>query len=179
MAQRDASKVQLDFPQLTADIIAALQLTGTLGLFNMSDVVIPTISVGNVRPQTFELSPIVFTSSQIVHGSQFSPAANTVIADTGPLAAGTYDIKASMSLNATISLTSTSYNLQHRNAANAATLATLLSIAPSAGRDEGQAILPIMGYVIALNERLRLITGTAGLVNVVSGEIFAAIRPTP
>ena len=179
MAERDPSKVQLDFPQLTADIIAALRLTGTLGLFDMSDVVIPTISVGNVRPQTFSFSPIVFSSAEVSFGSAFSPVANTVIADTGALAAGTYDVQLQLASGIRVAAASTPLMIQHRNAANAITLATLLSTDP-AGGDVGNAVQsPIFGYVIALNERLRIITGSSAFTGGVSGSIFAALRPTP
>jgi len=153
MAERDPSKVQLDFPQLTADIIAALRLTGTLGLFDMSDVVVPTISVGNIRPVTSILIPPTFTSAGVFSDDTFAPPLNAVLADTGPLPAGDYDIIVGFSqfLNSNTS----NLELQHRNAANGANLAAWpnslqLNASPVAN------FMPLsFGYTLALNERLR------------------------
>lgn len=178
MAERNPARPQLDFPQLTADIIAALRLTGQLGLFNMSDTVVPVISVGNVRPQTFSFSPITYTSSEIVHGAADSPAGNTVLADTGALGAGTYDLQLQLSFGGR-TIPNTPIVIEHRNAANAVTLATLLSLTQP-GTDAAAAVQsPIFGYVIGLNERLRIKSPNSLIVGGVSGSIFFTLRPTP
>lgn len=179
MAQRDSKKVQLDFPQLTADIIAALRLTGTLGLFDMSDVVVPTISVGNVRPQTFSFEPVVFGSSEITFGEQANSAIDTILADTGPLAAGTYNIMAALSLSGSVAGVNSPLVLQHRNSANTATLATLLSLTITTTANYHNSFLPLIGYVIGLNERLRVKTANILLAGTNSATIFATLRPTP
>lgn len=180
MAERNASLVQLDFPQLTADVIAALRLTGTLGLFNMSDTVIPVISVGNVRPQTFVLQPVVFASAEILAASALDPVINTIIGDTGALAAGTYDVWAHISTAGLIAVgLSGQIALQHRDAANAATLATLLQNSKRGTAAEQFAHLNIMGYTIALNERFRFINLGGTYAGFVSTEMGFALRPTP
>lgn len=179
MAQRDASAVQLDFPELTADIIAALRLTGTLGLFNMSDTVIPVISVGNVRPQTFSFTPVIFESSEVVFGQAIDPLANVVLADTGSLAAGTYDIQGSLSYHGNSTAVGTAMVIEHRDAANAVTLATLLSLSSTTIKLAQSIVLPLMGYVIGLNERLRVKSPGDITTGGFSGVIFRSLRPTP
>ena len=179
MAERDASKVQLDFPQLTADVIAALRLTGTLGLFNFSDTVIPVISVGNVRPITAQFDQPAFTSATVFSSIDLAPALNLVLADTGPLPAGTYDCMFGM-LRAN-DTGDVNCELQHRNAANAANLATW----PSRYQLNAVALVnnfPLtFAYILATNERLRFqILTTAGSVSSrYNTFIMAQIRPTP
>jgi len=179
MADRDAARVQLDFPQLTADLIRELRLTGTLGLLNLSDTVIPVISVGDVRPPTFSFAPITFESAGIFSGSATAPAAGTVIADTGQLAAGTFDIQVHMAIFANVTTGGTPMVCEHRNAANSATLAVFLSFDPTTTRLSATEVLPPFGYVIAQNERIRIITGDKTLSGEASGSIFTALRPTP
>lgn len=153
MAERDASKVQLDFPQLTADIIAALRLTGTLGLFDMSDVVIPTISVGNIRPITSTLIPPTFTSAGVFSNNTSAPALNAILADTGPLPGGDYDVIVGWSQmnNANTS----NVELQHRNAANVANLAAWPNVLQLNANPIANFMPLVFGYTLALNERLR------------------------
>lgn len=177
MGARDANKVQLDFPQLTADVIAALRLTGTLGLFELSDTVVPTISVGNVRPQTFAFNPVVFDSSEIVSGNALSPVANQIIFDTGSLSAGIYDCFYGMSSgNVT---TRSNIDLEWRNAANTANLATFPYGAFSGAGTQGEmATFGPFSLNIGLNERLRLnnVTANGGIV---AGYLMIALRPVP
>jgi len=179
MAPRDPAQVQLDFPELTADLIAALRLTGTLGLLNLSDTVIPVISVGNVRPQTFSFSPITFESAGIFHGSGTAPAANTVIVDTGALAAGTFDIQLHMAVFANVVTGGLPIVCEHRNAANDTTLATFISFDLTTTRLSATQFVPAFGYVIAANERIRMKIGSQTLSGEFSGTIFTALRPTP
>ncbi len=177
MAQRDADKVQLDFPQLTADVIAALRLTGTLGLFDFSDVVIPTISVGNVRPQTFVANPVTYESGEIFSAYTANPAINTVLVDTGALGAGVYDCIFGFSyeqINVTMNL-----EFQWRNAANAANLAAWPN-AISNITQTGQS-MPIGPFSlnIGLNERIRVITLLGATTGQISAYMMVALRPTP
>ncbi len=182
MARRDASIVQLDFPQLVADLITTLRLTGALGVLNLSDTVIPVISVGDVRPPTFSFTPVTFSSGEIVSGFLHDAPGNTVIADNAPLVAGTYDLHLFLS-NAGINPIALTRPLevQHRNAANTVTLAVLLSLAtPSTSSGPGSAQTSIFGYVIGSAERLRVQSPNLAVSGGgVSGIIYAAIRPTP
>lgn len=179
MAERDASKVQLDFPQLTADIIAALRLTGTLGLFDMSDVVIPTISVGNIRPTTVTLIPPAFTSAGIFSDTTTAPVLNAILADTGPLPSGDYDVIVGFSqMNNT---NTSNVEFQHRNAANAANLAAWPNVLQLNANPVSNLMPLKFGYTLAFNERFRfqvLITAFT-VASFVSTYIMIHRRLTP
>lgn len=178
MAERDASRVQLDFPQLTADIIRQLRLTGTVGLIDFLDAVRPVYIVASREGAlAFTASAPLFASAGITSGHANAPLINAIIADTGPLPAGSYDIFANMASHLSAPLGPV--QLQHRNAANAATLAVLLQTQSGAATTVMTAALPLMGYTLALNERLRfqsLAGNSAGSISVVVG---VQIRPTP
>lgn len=179
MAPRDPGKVQADFPQLVADLIEQLRLTGTLGVLEFSDEISPVFLVGS-RGITFGSLLPNFTSSQVFSGFQDAPAANTVIADSGALTAGTYDFAAHMSMEGN-QAARVAYVLEHRNAANSATLATLLQMI-TAGTDFGDrhGNVPLMGYVIGTNERIRAVSpNSTGAAFACSAEIYLSIRLTP
>jgi len=179
MADRNANRPQLDFPQLTADIIRQLRLTGQIGLLEFSDQVAPVYIVAQ-REGALDLVTNLpaFTSASMVDGSVFDPVAGTVIVDTGPLPAGTYDIFGSIRGTGVSLVTGATIELEHRNAANAATLAVLLNGTLTTGTGFPTAALPLIGYVLALNERLRIITDTS-LAGQFAGVIGTLIRPTP
>lgn len=179
MADRDASKVQLDFPQLTADIIAALRLTGTLGLFDMSDVVIPTISVGNVRPQTFVFQPVTFTSAEVFSGTVVDAVGASTVIDTGQLAAGTYDLAFILNFVGSIALPQDTMELQHRNAANDTTLAILGGLGGTNAQFASVQVSPLIGYEIAQNERIRWLTFAQIMDGVATASLYLRLRPTP
>jgi len=181
MPERDARLVQLDFPQLTADMIRELRLTGTLGVFNLLGEVRPVYIVAS-RGGALDVrsSPPVFTSASIFNGFADVPAANAIIADTGALPAGNYDMFASISYEGSLPGVRGEIQLQHRNAANAATLAVPLDLVLSGNVSRSNLVLPLVGYTLGLNERFRvqLLGG-----NIVSGGMTASIgiliRPTP
>jgi len=180
MAGRDASRVQLDFPDLVADLIRQLRLTGTLGLLELSDQVTPVYIVAQ-REGALQVTvaPITFESAEITQGDAWSPAAFTVIADTGALAAGTYDLQLQLSITADAALVGGPLVIEHRNAANLVTLATLLSLHVGVSDIAAATESPIFSYVLALNERLRIVTGSTAWIGGVTGHIYAALRPTP
>lgn len=185
MAERDANLPQLDFPQLTADLIRELRLTGTLGLLGMGDLVVPTFIIGSrggALAVTAEAP--VFTSAQIFDGSVNAPAVNTVIVDSLALPAGDYDVFGSITLGGNAPVTNATLELQHRDAANAATLAVLLniggSVAGTAVNEVPTLSLPLIGYRIGLNERLRVQLVDDGTASGrCAGVIGVRIRPTP
>jgi len=184
MAVRDASKPQLDFPQLTADLITALRLTGTLGLLDMGDLVVPTFLIGSrAGALAFTVEAPVFGSAQIFDGSVNAPVVNTVIVDSGQLPAGQYDVFGNMTLAGLPPVGNATLQLQHRNAANTVTLAVLLVAGTSAGTAVTSgfvAHLPLIGYTIATDERLRVQIIDDGVGSArVTGVIGARIRPTP
>lgn len=84
-----------------------------------------------------------------------APAANAVQADTGALAAGDYDFDIYLSSSDTVAV-GKGLVVEHRNAANGATTHNLGSV------PAGVALkIELRRYTLALNERIRVIAGTA------------------
>lgn len=179
MSERDASRVQLDFPQLVADIIRQLNLTGTVGLLEFSDQVTPVYIVAQrAGALDINLTPVAFGSAEIAFGEVINPVAGGVIADTGALAPGDYDIFGNISTHINTNATGNVIVLEHRDAANAVTLARLLYSSSTTVLGRTQCFLPLVGYTLALNERLRIIA-VAAMTGFVGGMIGARLRPTP
>lgn len=166
MPPRDPAFVQLDFPELIADLIRDLQLQGAIGLLNFQPAVQPTYIVGTrTGAIRATIEPPVFQSAEVFSVEDIAPALGTVHATTGPLPAGDYDIVA----GCTISNEATGgfFTLQHRNAADSATLA-FWSQSRSFAADtttEGQIFPLTIRYRLGLNERLRWINATVGAAN--------------
>lgn len=177
LAERDASRPQLDFPQLVADLIRELRLTGQLGILEMSDQVIPTINVGNVRPTEITVNPPTFDSAEIFSGAVATPNINSVIVDTGQLPEGIYDVLMGLSVNQPS--TGSDLDFQWRDAANAATLADWPTKIGTTVPVPDNGPRFIFSLNIALNERLRLFNSTNQTTGGISGWIMAAKRPTP
>ena len=183
MARRDGLRPQVDFPQLIADVIDQLNVRGPLGVLNLSDEVRPVFIIGS-RPGSLQVTsqPVAFPSASVFFGEAALPAANTIVVDTGVLPAGDYDVLAHISSHQQ-GAASLATQLQHRDAANAATLAVLLSAFVSAGAGTagtGDVFLPLIGYTLAINERLRVITPASNAASGgVSATIFAQRRVSP
>lgn len=177
MAERDPNLPQSADPELQADLVRLLQIQGPLGLLNVLDVVIPTVSMGQVVPLDVEVRTPVFRSTDIFsNGILLAPVANTVLADTGALADGNYDVQLAMQSNSALT-NDESFRVEHRNAANAANLAVwdylVLNGASAAYFYAGLTF----AYQLASNERLRIINPkatTAGRSQVAT--IFARRR---
>lgn len=91
MADRDPRLPQSDDETLLADLIRTLRIIGPLGRLNIADIVIPTVSLGDVR--TTGLQP-VFTGQHIFsNGVKTAAPAFTRHADTRALPAGDYDVQ--------------------------------------------------------------------------------------
>jgi len=180
VAPRDPNKSQLDFPQLVADIIRDLRLTGTLGLLEFSDQMVPVyIAASRTGALALTVTPATFGSAQIHFGEASATAVNAIVVDTLALPAGTYDIFGELVGNGTGAGFA---HLQHRNAANDTTLATLAWLPGGGGTDVGSAyrsVLLPMSYTIGLNERLRCIILIGGWAGEISCRIGARIQPTP
>lgn len=84
-----------------------------------------------------------------------APTASAVQADTGALVAGDYDFDITLCASDTVAV-GKGLVLEHRNAANNATVANLGGI-PASASDQ----IRLRRYTIATNERLRVIAGTA------------------
>lgn len=88
-------------------------------------------------------------------GSSAAPAGSAVIADSGALAAGTYDVYVEMAAQ-DITAVGRGMIVEHRNAANAATLKQLGGCSAPDSH-----MVSIARVVVALNERIRVIAGPA------------------
>jgi len=110
-----------------------------------ADISIPTI----VSPPIVDLA---FTAGELL-----APGAGVVLADTGPLAAGNYNIQMVYSENGG-SASSSDIKLQRRDAANAANIwSQLLFINPSCAA----FIYLSLAVKLLVNERVRVIQGAA------------------
>lgn len=179
MAPRDPSQVQLDFPELIADLIRQLRLTGTVGVLELLDQVRPVYIVAQREGAlAITVTPPIFSSADITSGSANASAANAIIMDSGPLPAGDYDVFGSLSIRGT-STVNGPCALQHRDAANAVTLATLLQVSFDGGALLNDLDLPPIVYTLGLNERLRVQNLSGAVVGIISGVIAHRIRPTP
>jgi len=159
MGELDPSIPQVNDPELEADLIRVLSVVGRVGKLRVADIVIPTVSLGNVVQQTVEVRQPAFTSSNIFSaGAQVAAAINTVHADTTALAAGTYDVK--IIIRAGAALFAMVFQVQHRNAANTANLAQW-DFVPEG--DNGSILVAneTFGYELGLNERIRILNLTA------------------
>jgi len=96
-------------------------------------------------------------------GRAVAPAAATVLADTGALAAGDYEVVAHVGSDDTAAA-GKDVEVEHRDAANTATLHRHLVPVPGAGS------WYVPRIALALNERIRVVTGAAGA----AGSIYTA-----
>ena len=162
MPPRDPTRPQIDFPQLVADLISDLEIRGTIGLLDFDPVMRPVYLAGTRDDISFIASPPVFTSAGIFNNHSTAPVDGAVLADTGQLPAGVYDIQAGMSVednDAVLQL-----RFEHRNAANTASLATVTCTPTTDINVQGQFPL-VFALQVGLNERLRFnIAGAAATV---------------
>ena len=87
--------------------------------------------------------------------AQAAPAANSVIADTGQLAVGSYAVEYSLAAMDTVAV-GKGMVVEHRNAANTATVHRL------GGCSAGDSVMgDVRRVTVAANERIRVIAGTA------------------
>ena len=180
MPTRDPRGPQLDNPELVAALLSELQIIGQIGLLDFVPAVNPVFIVGS-RGLAINVEPPVYQSAEIFDGTVGNSPANTVIVDTGQLPAGDYDIWANLSAAGFNNLAGARVNIavEHRNAANAATLATLLLISVGAVNGVTWGHLPQTGYRIALNERIRAITLLQNINSGATASMGVRRRPTP
>lgn len=169
-------------PQVTdntalLNFINSLGLQGAVPAMNALPTVIPVAvvanPVGTVISGALTANTPAYQSSGVVAFTPGAPGAAAVLADTGPLAAGTFDFGAWLTGFGS-GTNGESFALEHRNAANAATLATLFFLPVNATANVVvDNHIPDIGYVIALNERLRWIApATAGFITASCGIRF-------
>ena len=175
MATPDPNKPQVTDPATVADLARILSIRGALGVLDVADIIIPTISVGALAPLEVAIRTPAYRSVDVFSaGLQTAPGAGTIMADTGALPAGVYDVL--ISWNGREDNIATNWSLQHRNAANAANLMAMILVTQIAAGAFAANTLAI-GYTLANNERLRVITNTATTGGrIFSATIFARIR---
>jgi hypothetical protein len=107
----------------------------------------------------------------VASGQATAPTAAQVVADTGALAAGVYDLEITLGFSGVLAA-GKHLSVEHRNAANAANIAQL-GLAPAG---TGGSVY-LTRVVVALNERVRVVVGAvAGAVSEVA---HATIRAIP
>jgi len=161
--EQDATVPQVNDAELEVGLIRALSVVGQIGKLRVLDIVIPTISLGDVIQPTVEVRSPSYRSTDVFSaGVQIAPAAGAVLADTTGLAEGIYDVQ--YYLTTTDTAGTRLLALEHRNAANTATLATWEFIVYDAlGNVSRPWVLNPLAYEIAANERLRIVVGAVAI----------------
>jgi len=111
----------------------------------------PAREVGRVREWTNAASPTVGSAS----ANNAAPGIGAVQADSGALAAGDYEIDIYLSVSDT-TVVGKGLVVEHRNAANSATLRNIGGCSVP-----GQIHIHVKRWTLVLNERIRVIAGTA------------------
>ena len=170
-------------PELIAAITRQFKLRGELQPFNLTENVVPIFDIGRLiglteiqkvatpdSPDAVRIGvptvsgylptlPVELQDAQLASGASVNPGANTVIADTGQLAAGPHVIWWSMTTDDAGSVHAT---LEWRNAANNATLS---GIEVMVGHGDGGSQSGPLVFDMATDERVRIETKavTAGI----------------
>ncbi len=179
-------------PQLQASVIRQFNLRGELAPFNLTENVVPIFDIGRLLTQT--LDPTVVTTLAGNQGVRIGVAGNTNYLQVGPPLLGTADVDnartvvnpgagvlivdagAASTGNRWVQGTINSdgaisdFDLEWRNAANSATLATYTMFCGT-----GQPSVPFGPFVFAFvgTQRVRIIAG-AGVTGNVNGSIITA-----
>jgi len=157
MAETDPNTPQVVDPELTVDLTRLLQIRGPLGVLNVLDTIVPVVNMGDVVTRTVTVLQPSFRSSDVFsNGILNGPAANTILADTGALAEGVYDLIMSFQTFDVPNALS-AFVVEHRNAANAANLAVWNYLTLS-DNTVNRVAYPnqMFAYEFSLNERLRI-----------------------
>lgn len=110
-------------------------------------------------------------ASTVASGQSTAPGAAAVVADTGALAAGLYDLEITLGFSGVLAA-GKHISVEHRNAANGANIAQL-GLCPAGG----VKTIYISRVVVAANERVRAVIGA---VAAAAAEVaHATIRAIP
>ncbi len=171
MADRSAQLPQVIDEQFVADLIRDLQVVGTLGVLNVSDGIVPVYLLGQRTAFQFEVQDPFYAAGEVfTEDEQTNPAANFILADTGQLPAGTYDLI--YTVNQSSAAVDMSARFQHRNAANAADINSWLI-----GLVSKETLRLRWALTCAENERFRVLNISApGAGVLVQATIEARIR---
>jgi len=166
-----------DDPILLTDFLQLLSVKGKVGQLRVANIILPTVSLGDVAtPDINVRSPAYRTTDIFSTGLQTFQGAGTVLADTGALPAGTYDVAVGMAGRTTAD--QQRIDLEIRDAANAANLATWTHLIESAvSEDTKHWDLMHFALEIGANERLRAVQVVAEAAGgSLTAHIFARIR---
>lgn len=171
---------EIDDPELVAQIVRQLNVKGPLQPFQIPEVAMPVFDIGRLTALDLATRVGLFSEEHLTSAEpsalladlatsrSASPVAGLVLADTGQLTAGLHLINAQIS----VSLATGNFDLQWRNAANAATLRTI----PFEVTHEGSKAIKYMVNIAAANERFRFVS-VAAYVGDVSTIIFSPASP--
>lgn len=169
---------EIDDPLLVADLIKLLSIKGAIGRLPLADIVIPVVNLGDVVQPTVETRVNPWRSSDVFSiGPQIAVAAGTVLADTGALPQGIYDVAVMCQGVDDSAPTTEAINLEHRDAANAANLAVWSHMIFD--NTVSMVVFPYytFSYELGVNERLRaVLTDTLPASRVAGATIFCRIQ---
>lgn len=173
MGHRNPFVPQVNDPELEADLIRLLSIVGALGTLNVVDTVVPTVSLGSIADEIDNRSPVFLDTDIHSEGVKTAPTASLLLADTGQLNTGIYDI--SIALSSTEVAVDNTLNIEHRNAANTGTVRQWTVVH---GRDNSLIFTFNMAMSFTQNERLTVRNQVAGTAaRVYSAVIFKLLRP--
>jgi len=160
---------------LKVQMIRDLEVVGPVDDLELIPAILPVISLGSVVQQTTLILQPAFRSTDLFSAGEVdNVAAGAVLADTGQMAAGIFDVTIGMGFATGIQ---TRFAFEHRDAADAATLATIPFVGFT-GSPGGNWMGESFGYEVALNERLRIVTvALLGAGQIVGAYVMARIRP--
>lgn len=157
------------FPQLFAAL--GIQAIPSGPQWWLSDTIVPVSLIDTQVALRTRVTGVIYDRTEIFDGSGVAPAVLTVIADTGNVVAGSYDIQ--IYTSAFSGTAGARMDVQHRNAADTANIWThLLLIA--GGTSNG--LIANMKFAVTLleDERVKVIVNAAfGAGDVVSATIMA------
>jgi len=178
MPPRDPTQIQLDFPELVADIIGQLSLLGQVGLLGFSPEVVP-VYIAAARGGSLAVTagnPIV-TDAGLASSNDLGPGLNAVLADTGQLVEGVHDF--TVGIEFANDAVAGFVFLQHRDAANLVTLSQIPLPRVNA-QPHGTAMPISFAMRMQTNERVRWQIDAASTGTSRWGSyIMSTLRPSP
>lgn len=146
------------FWQATQPVTGAFwQATQPVSLASVpSHAVTGPITNAELRASPVPVSIGASSAFTFVSTNNAAPAANSVQADTGQLAAGDYELIVNLMVSDTVAV-GKGLIIEHRNAANNGNIAILGGASPNGGT----VSIQIAKLTLATNERIRVIAGSA------------------
>jgi len=174
MAESDPTIPQVVDPERTVDLTRLLKIRGPLGVLNVLDTIIPVVNMGDVVTRSINIQQPSFRTTDIFGGAFYTgAAADTILADTGALAEGDYDMIISMTSRSSAALQH--FNIEIRNAANTANLAIWSHSMRMLSADSIAHTLTL-ALVLAVNERVRVLQRVANAPGESSAVVIFARR---